>query len=141
MNPVQLKALQKRIFTRAGLSAFGTFILNTLGVWLSLYSLLWWYDIPMHFLGGLFTTLLIISFLLRFKKLINLPNYKFAIIVLVLIFIFGLVWEVYEFTVITMIFKKENIPMDSLSDLFFDIAGGIEALFIYMRHRRIVLGE
>lgn len=141
MNPVQLKALRKRIFTRAGLSAFGTFILNTLGVWLSLYSLLWWYDIPMHFFGGLFTTLLIISFLLRFKKVINFPNYKFAIIVLVLIFIFGFVWEVYEFTVITMIFKRENIPMDSLSDLFFDVAGGIEALFIYMRHRRIVLGE
>ena len=140
MNPVQLKSLYDRIFIRTATVAIGTFILNTIGMWLSLYSILWWYDMPMHFLGGLFTCLLIISILLRIKKVKNLPVFYIAIISFVLTLLIGLIWEGYE--IFWDIFAgKKHIFIDSLSDIFFDLAGGVEAVFIYLRHRKIVLGK
>lgn len=140
MDQLQLKSLQKRIFIRGAIATFGTFILNTIGVWLSLYSILWWYDIPMHFLGGLFTNLLVIAFLLRFKPTQNLPVFKLAIVSLFCVLVIGLVWEGYE--IFWAIFSgNRHLFMDSVSDIFFDLAGGIEAVFIYLRHRKIVLGK
>lgn len=140
MNEIQLKALQNRIFIRGATATFGTFILNTLGVWLSLYSILWWYDMPMHFLGGLFSTLLIIAFLLRFKKIREISIPKFVILALILVLIIGLTWEGYEIFW-AIVGGNRHLFMDSVSDIFFDLAGGIEAVFIYLRHRKIVLGK
>ena len=140
MNPVQLKSLYDRIFIRTAAVVFGTFILNSIGVWLSLYSILWWYDIPMHFLGGLFTNLLIISIFLRFKKTNNISVINLVIMSLIITLLIGLLWEGYE--IFWDIFAgKKHIFIDSLSDIFFDLAGGVEAVFIYLRHRKIVLGK
>lgn len=140
MNPVQLKSLYDRIFIRTAAVVFGTFILNSIGVWLSLYSILWWYDIPMHFLGGLFTNLLIISIFLRFKKTNNISVINLVIMSLIITLLIGLLWEGYE--IFWDVFAgKKHIFIDSLSDIFFDLAGGVEAVFIYLRHRKIVLGK
>ena len=134
MDSLAVNLLRKRILLRAGLATVGTFLFNTLGVWLSLYSMIWWYDMPMHFAGGLFTALLIFVFLLRFSKFANLGNLKSILIVLFLTLIIGLLWEGYEI-VFDIIAGRKHIFIDSLSDIFFDFAGGIQACFIYMRHK------
>lgn len=137
MDNNNLNLLQKRLFIRGALVLFGTFILNSIGVWLSLYGILWWYDMPMHFFGGLFTGLLVLSFLVKYKKTAYLPTFKIVLISLVLVFLIGFIWEGYEF-IIDLIFGRWQIIMDSLSDLFFDLAGGIQAVFIYLRHKKML---
>lgn len=132
-----LSGLRKRIFKRAALATFGTFVLNTLGVWLSIYSIVWWYDMPMHFFGGLFTGLLIIAFLLRYPKFQNLSFIQASVIILALVLFIGLLWEGYELAIAVMVGNR-HIILDSLSDIFFDLAGAVQALFIYFRHLRLV---
>jgi len=132
---IAIKKLRTRIFIRGALVTVGTFVLNTLGVWLSLYSIIWWYDMPMHFFGGLFTALLVIWFLIHYKKFVNLSLIKTCIIVLLITLIIGVVWEGYEF-IFAIIGSQKYIILDSTSDLCFDLAGAIQALFIYFRHKR-----
>ncbi len=130
-----LSSLRKRIFKRAALATFGTFALNTLGVWLSIYSIVWWYDMPMHFFGGLFTALLVIAFLLRYSWFQNASFTKISVYVISGVFIIGSLWEGYELAVAVMVGNK-HIILDSISDIFFDLAGSLQALFIYFRHLR-----
>lgn len=141
MTPQQLTLIRQRIFNRASLVIFGVFILNFLGIYLALYHILWWYDMPMHFLGGLFTGLLVLYIVLKQKSIVYLPNLKIILISLYFILAIGFAWELYEFFVKTIVMGQKFIFMDSLSDIFFDLAGGIEAMFIYLRHRRIVLAS
>ena len=140
MDNDRLKNLRTRLFNRAALAAIGTFVFNSLGVWVSLYGILWWYDMPMHFFGGVFTGLLVIHFLLGQKRIKYLPNNKIIFISLVIVLCIGLLWEGYEIF-FDIIAGRQHIFMDSLSDIFFDMAGAVEAMFIYLRHRRIVLAS
>lgn len=140
MDTDRLQKLKTRILYRAALAAVGTFIFNTLGVWISLYGILWWYDIPMHFFGGLFTGLLVLHFLLGYKKTRYLPTHRIIFISLVLVCVIGLMWEGYEI-VFDIVAGRRHFFLDSLSDIFFDMAGAVEAAFIYLRHRRIVLAS
>ncbi len=132
--------LRKRIFLRAGLATVGTFVLNTIGVWLSVYSILWWYDMPMHYFGGLFTALLVISFLLRYEFFQKMSLVKVSVITIVSTFIIGLVWEGYE-VIFAIIAGNTHLVLDSISDLFFDMAGSVQAIFIYHRHLKILLNK
>ncbi len=129
--------LRKRIFTRAALATVGTFILNTIGVWLSVYSILWWYDMPMHYFGGLFTALLVISFLLRYSFFQKASIQKVAWIVISITLLIGLVWEGYE-VIFALMAGNVHLVLDSISDLFFDMAGAVQAVFIYHRHLGIL---
>lgn len=129
--------VQKSIFNRAAVAVIVTFVLNTLGTWLGLYSIFFWYDMPMHFLGGLFTGLLCLSFILRIKVLNNLSFGALSLVVIVSVLCIGLAWEVYELFVAYMVGDR-LILLDSMSDICFDLAGGIQALFIYDRQVRIV---
>lgn len=140
MDSIRLKNLRTRILNRAALAVFGTFIFNSLGVWMSVYGILWWYDMPMHFFGGLFTALLIVYFLLGYKKTAYLPTIKIILIALAVALVIGLLWEGYEIF-FDIIAGRRHIFIDSTSDLFFDMAGAIEAMFIYLRHRKIVLAS
>ncbi len=138
MNETGFKLLKKRIFLRAALATIGTFVFNTIGVWLGLYSIIWWYDMPLHFFGGLFTGLLVINFLLNYKKFVFYSTLKTLFAVLLFVLIIGLLWEGYEIFFETLI-DRRHIFIDSLSDIFFDLAGGLEACLIYFRHKKEIL--
>jgi hypothetical protein len=137
---IALKHLRNRIFLRAALATVGTFLLNTIGIWLSLYSVIWWYDMPLHFFGGVFTGLLIIWFLMRYPKFVIASYTKTVIWVLLIAFVVGFVWEIYELVFFT-IGGQNYVVLDSFSDICFDLAGATQALFIYFRHKDIVLNK
>jgi uncharacterized membrane protein YjdF len=135
---IAIKNLKKRIFIRAALATIGTFVLNTIGIWLSLYSVIWWYDMPLHFFGGLFTGLLVIWFLMRYSKFTKASYLETVFWVLFISFIIGFVWEFYEIF-FYKIGGQNYVIMDAISDIFFDLAGAIQALFIYFRHKNLVI--
>jgi len=110
------------------------FILNFIAGKLYLYSLIWWFDMPMHFFGGIFLAFLCIWLFLKFnliKYVKNRETFLFTIIITV-IFI-GIFWELFEFgNSVFITFDKLNI-LDTLSDLFFDLSGGLFGSFYTLR--------
>lgn len=138
-NPVA-ESLRKRIFTRAALATLGTFALNSLGIWLSLYSIFWWYDMPMHFFGGLFTGLLVIVVFLRRQSFFEYSILKTSFIVLAAVLVIGVAWELYEH-LFDIVAGRNQIILDSISDIFFDLAGGLQAVFVYLRHKKILFSK
>jgi len=96
------------------------------------YSSLPWFDMPMHFLGGMWLGLAFIWLLP--------PNQSSRISILKIILgvlTIGLLWEVYEVLVDGAFSQKPFDLFDTVSDLFFDLAGGMTAVFYFFK--RIIL--
>lgn len=107
----------------------GMFLANTVILKLHLYYSVWWIDMVMHFLGGLWVGLF---FLYVFYTREWFSNKVLAVILSVLLI--GLLWEVFELF-IGIIAKESFSPSDTLSDLFFDMAGGALAVFYFLRKK------
>jgi len=104
------------------------FAINTVATKLYWYYTMWWFDIPMHTLGGIFLGLLFVYIL--FRKMGDRVdwNTKTFLYGLLFVFIVGVLWEIFEFNIDTFItFKSQNI-LDTLSDLCFDLTGGAIAI-------------
>lgn len=129
--------MEKAILNRAAIVGVGLFIFNTVSVWLSLYTIFWYFDMPAHFFGGLFIGLLSIHLFLRFKIGVNMSTSTMAILVITTVLLIAVAWEVYEFGIGHLAGQK-YIMLDTISDICFGVAGAIEALFIYMRQKRIL---
>ena len=84
----------------------------------------------MHALGGLWLGLFFIYF---FPPKEN--NFKPFLKVLFFVLIIGFGWEIFEFSANNYIASDLFIAnkLDSVSDLFFDLAGGIVAILYYLK--------
>lgn len=128
---MQLYAPKHLIVRILQLVAF-IFIINWIAMIFHWYSIIWWFDIPMHFLGGVFIGMLYVYFLVR--RGTPVWSLKAVIWGLIAVFAIGLLWEVFEFSLDTWItFRPQNL-IDTLSDLCFDLAGATLALW-YSRSR------
>ena len=86
---------------------------------------------PMHFLGGVWLGLASVWFYFFGRKHKPMPEINVSRIVKISIissFVIGFGWEIYEY-IVQMLVPAANIasPLDSVSDLFFDTAGGAAA--------------
>jgi hypothetical protein len=104
------------------------------------YSTIWWFDMPMHFAGGYFLSIMLMYIVVRAQSKGNRednkkfnPKYLYLILIL-LTFAIGFLWEVYEFVVDAYFHTHLIVIMDSFSDLCFDMAGAITAFFFIDRH-------
>ncbi len=125
---------RKKLFNRLSLLIIFIFIVNFLAVKFYWYSSIWWLDILTHFLGGFWLSLSVSWFFSG--KSTQLSIIKTLIIVLII----GLLWEVFEIVVNETISKNNFDLSDTLADLFFDLSGGVVALF-YMSKRLILKEE
>lgn len=107
----------------AGLISF-IFLANLLAMKFFWYFSLPWFDMPMHFLGGLWVALAAI-YAFRPKR----PWWPAFLAVLVV----GVLWEVFEFSLDTFITLKVWDRADTLSDLFFDFLGASVGAVYYAR--------
>jgi len=122
------------------------FIFHILAVCFYLYWVVWWLDIIMHVLGGLWIALLAAWFL-YFSGKVNINNtssFSVLIIILGIVALGGVLWEFFEFSFDKIILGKiENFiklagPVqlgvsDTMSDLFFDLAGGLLGGLIFLK--------
>ena len=88
---------------------------------LFLYWKFSWFDIPMHFLGGVVVTLGLftlydLKFLIKERHLQLFP-------VILIVFAVALAWEVYEILIGVPI--DENYVIDTLTDLSMGLFGGL----------------
>ncbi len=108
-------------------------ILNNLGNEFFLYWKFWWFDIVMHFLGGLWvglSALWFYSFSGFFEDVRKDKPFIFLLSFLSVLVV-GLGWEVFEFLI--EIDFSNNYISDTSLDLIMDILGGITASLIVLR--------
>jgi uncharacterized BrkB/YihY/UPF0761 family membrane protein len=87
------------------------------------YSTLWWFDMPMHFLGGFWLAL---AFIWVFSLKDKTFNSIFKI-VLGVVFI-GICWELFEFFFVNYVADNAFNTLDTISDMMFDLAGGLAGI-------------
>lgn len=109
-------------------------ILNKIAVSLSLYTTIWWYDIPMHILGGVLIALITLFFIYD-AKFFNFSDKKPAVIfasAVGMVLIIGLSWELWELYMgLTNVYTDR---IDTAKDLVDDTLGAIAA-YLYSKNK------
>lgn len=104
------------------------FLVNFSAMYLHWYSLFWYFDMPMHFLGGFWIALASL-YLLKPKDFSIIETLK----VLAIVFIIGSVWEAFEIIVNNTTAQNVWDWHDTFSDIFFDLAGGVVAVMYFFQ--------
>ena len=124
---IMIHTMSQTLFKRAFLFLCITGALNWAGVTLYLYWSLWWYDVLMHFLGGLtvgFATL----WLVRLRTGYNFSLVQCLRIVLYGGIFVGIVWEIFElYYHVTTFDDGIYFVTDTMGDLIMDTIGALVA--------------
>jgi len=95
-----------------------------------LYYTIWWFDILMHFLGGLWVSLIAVWFYKAFTR--GKSNSRKAYLIsVVAILLVGISWEVTE--VLFDIAPPGSYVLDTSLDLLMDILGALTGVYIVFR--------
>lgn len=109
-------------------------VLHKLALSLSLYWSVWWFDIPMHFLGGSLIALITL-FVIYDPKFFNFSDKKPVVIFSVALgttLIIGLSWELWELYMgFTNIYEDR---IDTMADLINDTLGAI-TVYLYSKNK------
>lgn len=114
---------RKRLFKTLTYLIFFILIVNFLANTFYWYYSIWYFDMPMHFLGGFWVGLAIFYFFPFPDKSIG-PVFK----ILLLIFFIGIGWEVFELFFNNYLAQIPFNALDTASDIFFDLTGGLCAI-------------
>jgi len=112
-----------KLFKRLALLIFLIFITNFFANKFYWYASIRYFDMVMHFLGGLWVGLALLWLL--FKE-----NFSFVLIFKILlgVLVVGVLWEIFEILVNSTIAQNPFDVLDTASDLFFDFGGGLCAI-------------
>ena len=88
------------------------------------YNLIWYFDMIMHFLSGIWVGLF-------FLYVFNTDHFDLRsfLKIVCMVLLIGVAWEIFEFIVNNVIGRVPFDPIDTLSDIFWDILGGSVAVF------------
>ncbi|MEK7104648.1 MAG: hypothetical protein AAB868_01240 [Patescibacteria group bacterium] len=107
---------------------FLIFLLNYLAMKFYWYSSIWYFDMPMHFLGGLWLGLALIWFF-KIKEI----SWKVILEIILGVLLIGVFWEAFEIIIDKTITGNLFNVLDTISDIFFDLAGGTFALLYFLK--------
>jgi hypothetical protein len=103
----------------------------------NLYFYLWWFDIVMHFLGGLwcgYFTLYYVSWY-ETKHAITWTRSRTWVAAVLATLLVGIGWEVYEYVFGFTFTLKSSYRLDTILDLVMDTSGAIVAAGSVMIYR------
>jgi hypothetical protein len=123
---------RKKLLKHLVILMFFIFILNYLGEKFYWPYSIWYFDMITHTLGGLWVGLFFAyfySFSLPVSK--NLATNMVLIVTSLLIM--GLLWECFEYYAYTIVGGANFVPLDTASDVCFDLVGGLLAVTYFMR--------
>lgn len=107
-------------------------IINLLSMKFFWYQAISWFDMPMHFIGG-FTTLLLLAYLFYSRLQYDFLFYRKIIFLILGAILVGFLWEVFEYVFNNIIAGIPWDMVDTSADLFWDTTGAIFAL-IFLRY-------
>jgi hypothetical protein len=119
---------RKTFFKRLAYLIVFIFILNFLAGKLYWYYDIWWFDMPMHTLGGFWIGLASLYFFPITDK-----SFNSILKILLLILLVGIGWEVFEIVFNNVLARMTFNTLDTISDVCFDLAGGTIALLYYFK--------
>ena len=123
---------KKKLFQTLAHLIFFILIVNFLAHKFYWYSSIWHFDILMHFLGGLWLGLASIWLFSRQKDFFNL-SFGFVLKIILMVFLAGILWELFEVFFYNYIARNSFDALDTVSDICFDLAGGIFAIFYFLK--------
>ncbi len=129
----------QKLLKRLGLLVFSIFILNTCASLFSWYYTLWWFDMPMHYLGGVFISLLTVFISIRYVQQDGArevsSDWKEITFVIAISLLVSVMWEYFEIIFNNIMAGQPFSVLDTFSDLFFDLAGiSTGILYVYLRY-------
>ena len=126
---------RKRLFKILAYLILIIFVLNFLASKFYWYLSIWWSDMSMHFLGGLWLALVFIWFSSESFRLSREPKALTLFIVKTIFWVLfvGILWEVFEFYFINHVAQNSFNVLDTISDIFFDLAGGTFAVLYFLK--------
>ena len=124
--------MQKKILKHIAILIVFIFLVNLLAIKFHWYFTIWWFDMPIHFLGGFFISLAVL-WLYFYRNPWSRFKITPAFISLLSVFIIGVLWEIFEFSLDRSLTINLLSPIDSISDLFFDLSGGIVGTMYMLR--------
>ncbi|MSU55183.1 MAG: hypothetical protein EXS46_01420 [Candidatus Taylorbacteria bacterium] len=109
---------------------------------LFLYSYYWWFDIPLHFVGGFcLASLTLWSFypLILIGK--RVPRRTTVLFMAVAgSFVFGVAWEIFEYFSGITFNTIGSYPLDTVKDLIVDMLGGYLAhVLVAIKNKRLTM--
>ena len=102
-------------------------VLNQIASFFDWYDLVWWFDMPMHFLGGV--AVFYLSAVVWAPALKYVPAWRFIYESIITALLLGVLWEALELFLYIHLGTPRFILLDSCSDMFFDLAGACFAGF------------
>ena len=113
----------KKLAKRLIYLIFFIFVVNFLANKFYWYSAIWYFDMMMHFLGGFWVGLVYV-YLFPPRDSLRNTIWKGLLFVLCI----GIGWEVFEIIVNDIVAKNPFDYLDTASDIFFDLSGGLCAI-------------
>lgn len=119
---------RKKLLIRLALLIFFIFLVNLVALKFYWYYSIWYFDMIMHFLGGLWLGLAFI-WLFSAKELTSKLIFKIILSVLLI----GFLWEIFEIIFYNYVAENPFIILDTVSDICFDLTGGILAVIYFLK--------
>ncbi|MFA6273847.1 MAG: hypothetical protein WC662_01690 [Candidatus Paceibacterota bacterium] len=119
---------RKKLLLHSTLLVLFIFFINLVALKFYWYYSVWYFDMIMHFLGGFWLGLLFLWIL----KIQNVSINSILKIILS-VFIVGFSWEIFEIIVNNFFAQNPFSFFDTISDLCFDLAGGIFSFFYFYK--------
>ena len=114
--------------------------LNKLALYFNLYWSVWWFDIPMHFLGGFWvalSALWVISF--SASQLLRARTVSIFIVTILIVLVIGLWWETFELYYGISKVAAPDFLADTITDIILDVVGAVFAFkYAYPKIKPIV---
>ena len=119
---------RKKLLKRIAYLILIIFLLNFLAGKFYWYSTIWYFDMPMHFLGGFWLGLMFFLIFIHFQPKLE-PKLGLLIKVILGVLLIGILWELFELVFYNYIGKNPFNTLDTMSDICFDLAGGLSSIF------------
>jgi hypothetical protein len=123
---------RKKLFRTLARYIILLFIANSIAVKLYWYYSIWYFDMPMHFLGGFCVGLAAIWFWSYKNEAFHIsPKLIYEVILVVLII--GVGWEIFEIIFNNIIAQGPFDILDTIHDVIFDLSGGTFAILYFIK--------
>lgn len=122
---------RKKLLKHLVFLVFFIFIADFLARSFYWYSLIWYFDMIMHFSGGLWVGLVSLYFFP--SRYFSSVNFSSTLRVLLCVLFIGVSWEVFELLVDKVVAQNPFNALDALSDVFFDLSGGAVAVLYFLK--------
>ena len=123
---------RKKLFRTLARYIILLFIANSIAVKLYWYYSIWYFDMPMHFLGG-FCVGLATIWLWSYKNEAFHISPKLIYEVILVVLIIGVGWEIFEIIFNNIIAQGPFDILDTIHDVIFDLSGGTFAILYFIK--------